>query len=421
MRVLWFTNTPSLAAEVLKDKGNIGGWIASLEKEVAKVDDIDLGVAFHHGVSGKRQFTIGKTKYYSFPYPVLSKGNKKGIISRWKHKIEPLNIVNYYLEVIDQFKPDIIHIFGTENAYGLIIDKVNVPVVIQIQGNLSVYEKKWFSGLSKFSIFKYSSIAAITQAYGLWHLFFLSGKRAEREREIMKNCSYFIGRTDWDRRISKVLSPGRKYFHCDELLRIEFYRSRCWKKPVKSRIRLLSTLSAMSYKGLETILETLDILKKSNLLDVEWHIVGVKGVEEIIQITQKAYQLKFADFHVIFLGNLGPDELIDELLDANCYIHPSHIENSPNSVCEAMILGLPVIATYAGGTPSLITNEIEGILVQDGDPFSLAGAICELCVNEILLKQISENARKKAMERHNSQKVLIDLLYTYNTVLADYA
>ena len=218
MRVLWFTNTPSLAAEVLKDKGNIGGWIASLEKEVAKVDDIELGVAFHYGVPVKKQFTIGKTKYFSIPYPILSKGNKKGIMSRWKHKIEPISIVNYYLEVIEQFKPDIIHIFGTENAYGLIIDKVNVPVVIQIQGNLSVYEKKWFSGLSKFSIFKYSSIASITQAYGLWHLFFLFRKRAEREREIMKNCSYFIGRTDWDRRISKALSPGRKYFHCDELL-----------------------------------------------------------------------------------------------------------------------------------------------------------------------------------------------------------
>jgi len=420
MRVLWFTNTPSLAAEALHDRGNIGGWIASLEAEVAKVEEIELGIAFHHGFSEKKQFSIGKTTYLSFPYPILSRGNKTGIIDRWKHQIEPDQVVNHYLEAVNQFKPDIIHIFGTENAYGLIIEKVKIPVIIHIQGNLSVYERKWFSGLSNFDIFRYSGKSSIIQAYGLWHLYFLFRKRAAREREIMKNCSYFIGRTDWDRRISKALSPGRKYFHGDELLRPEFYRSAPWKKPVNSVTRLLSTLSSMSYKGIETILETAEILKKNNLLPIEWRIVGVKGTEEVIKITEKVYQFKFADFNVKFLGNLGPDALIDELLRTDCYIHPSHIENSPNSVCEAMLLGVPVIATYAGGTPSLITNEMDGILVQDGDAYSLSGAIYELCHDEALIQQISENARLRALERHNSGKILNELVSAYNKVISDF-
>lgn len=421
MRVLWFTNTPSLAAEVLNDKGNIGGWIASLEAEVGKVDDIELGVAFHYGATDKKQFSIGKTKYYSFPYPILSKGNNKGILSRWKHKIEPTDVVNYYLEVVNQFKPDIIHIFGTENAFGLLIDKVNVPVVIQIQGNLSVYEKKWFSGVSNFNIFRYSSLSSLVQAYGIWHLFFLFEKRANREREIMKKCSYMVGRTNWDRRITKVLSPNRKYFHCDELLRSEFYTTKKWSKPNNSKFRLLSILSAMSYKGIETILETADLLKKNNLLDVDWHIVGINGTEEIIQITERAFHLKFADYRIRFLGNQGPEGLIEEFLHADCFIHPSHIENSPNSVCEAMLLGVPIIATYAGGTDSLITNGIEGVMIQDGDPYSLAGAIYELCQDEILMQRMSENAIKKAEKRHNSNKILADLLLIYNTVTSDFA
>lgn len=41
---------------------------------------------------------------------------------------------------------------------------------------------------------------------------------------------------------------------------------------------------------------------------------------------------------------------------------PSHIENSPNNLCEAMILGMPCIATDAGGTSTLLSNMKDGLL-----------------------------------------------------------
>ena len=413
MRVLWFTNTPSLAAEILNEKGNIGGWIAALETEVSKVDEIELGVAFHHGLSEKKQFIIGKTKYFSFPYPILSKGHKSGIVSRWKHNIEPLNIVKKYLEVVDLFKPDIIHIFGTEHAYGLIIDKVEVPVLIQIQGNLSVYEKKWFSGLSNCNILRHSNIKNLILGYGIWHQYFSFKKRALRERGMMKNCKFIIGRTDWDRRVTRILSPNSKYFHCDELLRREFYNYNYAIPVDKSKAILISTLSATNYKGLETILEAADHLKKDKLLDFEWQIIGIKGTDELIQIIEQTYNQKFADNGIKFLGSLNPTTMINFLLKADCYVHPSHIENSPNSVCEAMLLGVPVIATYAGGTSSLINNGVDGILIQDGDPYSMAGAILELEKDNYLKAKISENGAHRARKRHNQDQVLSDLLEIY--------
>lgn len=418
MKVLWFTNTPSLAAEALNDKNNIGGWIASLQKEVAKVEEIELGVAFHYGYSDKKQFSIGNTKYFSFPYPILSKGHKKGIVARWKHKIEPITIVNYYLEVVDQFKPDLIHIFGTEHAYGLIIEKVKVPVIIQIQGNLTAYEKKWFSGLSHYNILMHSNIKNLIYGYSNWHQYFFIKKRADRELEMMNNCSYIIGRTDWDRRITRILSPNSKYFHCDELLRSDFYDSKHVINTNHTRMVLHSTLSSNNSKGIETILEAAFLLKKSKLLDFEWRIAGLKGKEELIQIIEKTLGWKFVDYGIKFLGSLNPTNLIKVLLEADCYVHPSHIENSPNSVCEAMLLGLPVIATYAGGTPSLITDGVEGILIQDGDPYSLSGAILELEKDNELKAKFSYNAERKARERHNHDKVLRDLLIIYNNIIS---
>lgn len=68
------------------------------------------------------------------------------------------------------------------------------------------------------------------------------------------------------------------------------------------------------------------------------------------------------------------------------FIHPSHIDNSPNGLCEAMLLGMPIIAIYAGGIPSLLVNRREGLLVQDGDPYAMAGAIIELLKDAGLAK-----------------------------------
>lgn len=419
MRVLWFTNTPSLASEVLNDKNNIGGWIASLEKEVYKSEEVELSVAFHFGYSEKRQFNIEKTKYFSFPFRVLSKGHRMGTFSRWKHKIEPAADVNFYLEIIEQFKPDIIHIFGTEQAFGLIIDEVDVPVVIQIQGNLSVCEKKWFSGLSSCEILLHSKIKTILYAYGIWHQTFALKKRAKRERILMRNCKYIIGRTDWDRRISKILSPSSKYYHCEELLRNEFYLTKRWQKPVEEKIRLVTTISTMAYKGLEAILETSQLLKQNSFFEYEWIIAGIKGTEEIVRIIESTYKLRFADQNISFRGSLSAEKLISELSQAHIYIHPSHIENSPNSVCEAMILGMPVIATYAGGTPSIVSNGVDGLLVQDGDPYAMAGAILELVQDNELMLSLADNAYNTAIVRHNKKDVSEGLVEIYKKIIAE--
>ena len=77
------------------------------------------------------------------------------------------------------------------------------------------------------------------------------------------------------------------------------------------------------------------------------------------------------------------------------YIAISHIENSPNSLCEALILGAPCIATNAGGTSSLIEDGNNGILIQDGDAYSMAGAIIELTENYNIAIDYGNSARKK--------------------------
>lgn len=415
MKVLWFTDSPSLAAGHLNLKVNITGWIESLQKVIMNFDEIELGVAFPFGNSDEKRFSIDNVQYYSYPYPKRKLG-MSGWFERWKHTIEPQSTIDYYLKIVEEFQPDVIQIFGTEAPFGQIIPLVKQPVVIHIQGNLTVYEYKWFSGITETQIFRHSNLKSIIKAYGLWHLFYHFSNRAERERAIMKSCKYFTGRTNWDRRISRVLSPESTYFHCDELLRNEFYESDRWQIPSGEKVVLVSTVSSMPYKGLETVLRTLQLLNSNESNKFEWHIAGMKGTEEIVGVIEKATKTKFADQNIKFRGSLNPTELLATLLQANLYIHPSHIENSPNSVCEAMLIGMPVIATYSGGTPEMVANGVNGFLVQDGDPWSLAGAINELISDPGKMLEFGQKAHERAVIRHNRENVGQTMFQIYKAI-----
>ena len=61
-----------------------------------------------------------------------------------------------------------------------------------------------------------------------------------------------------------------------------------------------------------------------------------------------------------------------ELRRAHVFAISSYIENSPNSLCEAMQAGMPCVATYAGGIPSLVEDGRTGLLFPPGDAPLLA-------------------------------------------------
>ena len=416
MKILWFTNSPSLADNYLGKKTVNAGWISSMEECIRNTPEIELAISFNYVTNQNiSNFEIDKTQYFPVNIP-SAKGKFSGLLSRWFHRIEPDNFIEKYVDVINEFKPDIIHIFGTENAFGLVANYVNEPIIIQIQGNLSAYLYKWFSGICFNGILRNSQKKNIVLAYGIFHEFFLFRKRAKREQLIFKNCRYYIGRTNWDRRIVNVLATKSTYFHCDEVLRSEFYQAE-WKQPDGIKSVFVSTISPTSYKGLESVLEVAFLLKTKSV-DFQWNIVGVSGKEEIVYIIEKALNLNFLEGNICFKGALDEKGLIDELMSASCYIHPSHIENSPNSVCEAMMLGMPVIATFAGGTSTLITNNENGVLIQDGDPYSMTGTILELITNMDTAVEMGKKARITALKRHNSEKITSDLLKIYKTVLS---
>jgi glycosyltransferase involved in cell wall biosynthesis len=415
MRVLWFTNTPSLAAGHLNLPSFGGGWIESLEEKMRLVDNIDLAVAFGHGKTRLEKFSKHNTTYYAIPD---RSSRIKKMVGRHLNVVSNDELIDYCLKIVDDFKPDIVNIFGTEKAFGLIGNKIKTPVVIHLQGLLTVYEKKWFSsGIRKKDLIAHSGIKRLLRTNSLIHSYYFFRSAAKREQEIFRIGKYFLGRTDWDKRITAVLAPDARYYTSNEILKGDFYVNE-WHKNSQQLKVFISTIQPNIYKGLETVLECAVLLKKLNKFSFTWFIAGILGSDPMVKLFEGKIGKQFADFNIRFCGSLVAPELVRYELDADIFIHPSHIDNSPNSVCEAMLLGMPVIATNTGGTASLLADKKEGILIQDGDPFAMAGAILELTENPVYAAELGKNARILAMKRHDPDKIVTNLIGIYTEIVS---
>jgi glycosyltransferase involved in cell wall biosynthesis len=264
-------------------------------------------------------------------------------------------------------------------------------------------------------ILKYSSLKSWIFFNNYSNLFIRFKKQAHREKKIFKITKNFIGRTNWDRRITKVLSPNSNYFHNDEVLKEVFYEGK-WQNKLEGTLQLFTTTGPSIYKGIETLIHCAYLLDLNNI-NFNWKVAGLNINDEFVRIAGKSVKKKLSK-NIQFLGRADDNKLKETILNCNIYIAISHIENSPNSLCEALILGAPCIATYAGGTSSLLEDGKNGILIQDGDAYSMAGAIIELKENYNLAINYGINARNKALRTHDKNVIANDLLKIYQDILA---
>ncbi|MEO0583184.1 MAG: glycosyltransferase [Bacteroidota bacterium] len=421
MRILWFTNTASLATEPLTGQVGVGGgWIESLELKMHEKGGLDVAVAFPWIEPELKTFHFGEGTYYGIPSRSTSKYER--LVERHTAKLEdPQKQVEYYLQVIEDFKPDVIHIFGSERAYGLLIPHIQVPTLIWIQGNLTVYSLKWYTDLTREDVDKYTPVSSKVKGTSWHHKYREALNIAAREQEIFSHCQYFTGRTPWDRRLTMTLAPQAKYFHCDEVMRPQFYGPQWEPHHEREKLVIMTTIRGNIFKGLRSIYDTSVILKRLMDTPFEWRLAGIAPENELVTMVEQKLGMNHKELNLNLMGNKTPDELVEELLHADIFMHPSFIDNSPNSVCEAMLVGTPVVSSNVGGIPGLLVEGEEGLLVQPGDPYAMAGAILDIHRNPDWAARMSENARKRGAVRNDPDRILEELLGVYRNVVAQHA
>jgi len=403
--VVEFSNNPKISLS----------WVDALLDELVKCENLTIALAVPVNDNSIQKSQKKGITVFGLPNPE-EKSILKKAYKRLTRVAENVRVNDYIEEVVQDFNPDIIQIFGSENPFGLVAGRLKKPVIIHIQGYLFVWEGKWYSGISKKEQFKYARYKNLFLMRGMYNAYFTFRKKAETDAIIIKNSKYLMGRTTFDKRIAALISPGSKYFHCEEFIRRDFFEKK-WNYELKKEITCISIIKGTSYKGIDLIVKTLLVLKKYSTFSVKFKVCGISNDEEIVEIIREKYK-KETDFKDIeFLGKLTADDLVDQLCNSNFYVHPSYIENSPNSICEAMALGMPIIATNVGGVSTLIRDGEEGILVQEGEPYSLAGAIVELTNDYRKAKQLGSRARAKALVRHDPGGILENLLNIYDNII----
>lgn len=116
---------------------------------------------------------------------------------------------------------------------------------------------------------------------------------------------------------------------------------------------------------------------------------------------------------VEFLGQITPNEM-GELYDrADIYLNASRIDNMPLSILESFGAGLPVVTTAAGGIPYIARHEDNALVVEPGDPESLAAAAIRLLEEPSLAAEVGARARAEFEQRYTWQAVSAGWLELY--------
>ncbi|WP_149276829.1 glycosyltransferase family 4 protein [Pareuzebyella sediminis] len=416
MRVLWFSSRPPNGVRS-SDKLVGEGWIESLERELMANSEIELGIVFNELAKSpeKIKSKCSRTTYFMVPRHPYSKFNRW--FNRFMGRPPSIKRLPDYLDTANDYKPDLILFFGTEFEFPLIIPQLKIPTIIWFQGNLTVYERMYESGIRLKRTIFHEKLKDILMGNTIFHNYLRFQHLVKQEKQIFSLAENFIGRTDWDRRLVKIMAPQARYFHCDEAMRKPFWKDKWAYQPNRNKFIITTTIRGNLYKGLETVLEASDLLSKVMEKAIEWRVMGISEGTAYVAAAQKKMGIHSSKSNVNLLGNKSSEELAQELLNADLYVHPSHIENSPNGVQEAMLLGMPVIATNVGGTPSLLIDGKEGLLVQNKDPYALAGAILELYESPDKAKEMGANARKRAIVRNDSKKICAELLDIFNELV----
>lgn len=410
MKILWLLLQPILVQNANSYNG--GGWIESLYQAIkSKEVDVEFSIAY---ISDKED--IGGVNTYAIQKPKLSPISKL-LYYWWGYKNRSANCYNEDIQrVIKDSNPDIIHIWGIESSFASIIGHTNIPIVVHIQGLLSPYANAFFSqGLSSVQLKRNNFIKERIFRNGYTFAYNHIQLRAEVEIERMKQLVYVMGRTHWDKQLVKLYSPTAQYYHVDEMLRDVFYTAEKTYK-LGDNLVITTTISKTIYKGLDVVLKAAAILKATSNIKFEWRVVGVDSGSDFVRLFENVTKISSDQVNIKYLGVLSKDNLLDNLLESSIYVHPSYIDNSPNSLCEAQMVGLANIACNVGGVASLIEHGVSGYLVPANAPHELAYLLRTLAETPSQQIEMGKAARIIALERHNKERITGSLLRAYNDI-----
>lgn len=405
LRILWISDSIFPCVAKLRGlKRDFGtGWIfASAEYLVNNESNISLGVV---------NFVPNAD------FSVVNDNNIKHIVIPKEKCFEYCT----WSMVFEVFQPDLIHVHGSEykHLFSFQVTNPRYKVLVSIQGIISIIGKYYLGNVSVFDHLRSITLRDLLRGDTVFSQKMNVVKRGRYEVKNLVRVDAIIGRTEWDRAHTAVLTNA-KYYHCNESLREPFYQG-SWSVHTCKEFRLFVSQGHYPIKGLHVLLRALSLILKE-FPDTTLYVAGNDIVNRGFKrngygkyLKELINKLKLKN-KVFFCGPLDGDNMKSELLKSHVSVTPSIIENSPNSVGEAQILGVPTVCSFVGGVSSMVLDNYNGLLYRFEEPEMLAYQVCRIFRSREFASQLSINAQATARLRHDKEINLRNLVKIYHAV-----
>jgi glycosyltransferase involved in cell wall biosynthesis len=298
---------------------------------------------------------------------------------------------------LGQIRPDVVEAFGTEAGFTYAGVTSKYPCIVYMLGIVNYLFNR----------------VKISPASLQW-LRFLVAQFAERDT--VRRGKYFFVENEFAEQFVRSLNPKTSIYKIPNIINPIFFSL---TTDLSTRCKRLLFVGAVSekWKGAWNLLEAFFQLY-TQFPDLELAMVGPYD-----QIFMERLYKQFGEQRLtksIRLYGLKPPEFIANLMrDGAILIHPALMDSSPNSVLEAMVAGIPVVASRVGGIPYIVEEGVTGLLAEPGNSEELAKKITFLLEHPAEAKSLGENAARKMRQHLNHERIVEEIVTIYHHIVKD--
>lgn len=412
IRVLWVVNVvlPAVADQLGCPRTPFGGWISTMIHQLSTQGSVQVGVAMRAPVPKFQVLDHAGVTYFALP----------------QRRSDPFDVSESDVrQTFELFQPDLLHAEGSEMAYTRRFLKTwNGPKLLSMQGVINGYEPYELGRLPISSM-----LLSLRPRQTLPAIALLLNKRIrfmprlKTERESLTMVGHVMGRTPWDRAQAYAHNPTARYYSCSRILRDHFYTRR-WDPRAVEKYSIFIGNAGSPRKGAHFVLHAVAQLR-NEYPGIKLYVAGEKpGASRFKSLFgYPAYLMDLVrqlglEGTVEFLGLLPGEAMAQRICRSHVFVLPSVIENSPNTLGEAMVMGVPCVAAYVGGVPGMASDEQEALLYRADDPRMLAYQIKRLFDSPELCESLSLRAAERARRTHDPETNLNALVTAYREAAA---
>lgn len=407
MRVLW------LSPVCLNDRNEGSGtWLRALAPRLISSGQVVLGNITVAPVSSITRLDYGEISQW------LVSGNHNSI----RNVLPSQSVIDDIRDAAKEFRPDIIHIWGTEYFWGLLTARkqLHYPALLEIQGLKGPYSRLFTGGLCFREILACTGIKEILGRSTILQNKKAFSEWARFENEIIAKHANITTQSRWVEAWIRYINPSCNLYHTELILRDAFYESEPWTPPENFNIFTSAAYSA-PFKGLHDAIRATAILR-DRIPSVRLRIAGghqKKGLSKSGYVSWINRLIRKYDLYknIEWLGLISENEITEELLNCSVALVPSHVETYCVAFAEAMKLGVPIVTSFSGGTAWLGRDEETTLFYPAGDEVMCAYQLERLLTDQDLAVRLSKKGREIADQRNDPDKIILNQLNIYKEVL----